>query len=295
MEFGPRPFCGAGDHAKSIRDILPQSNKERKDMRLQNTFKEAIVNGRLQLGLWLSSASPYLAEISATAGYDWLLIDGEHAPNSVETVLGQLQAVAPYPCHPVVRPLESKTALLKQVLDLGAQTVLAPMIDTAEEARRVVSALRYPPAGVRGVGASIARASRWGRIGNYMEEAEKNLCLLVQVESREALDNLDAITEVDGVDGVFVGPADLSASMGRPDNAEHPEVQTAIEHCIRRVRELGKAAGTLAVDPNSARKCIEWGVSFLAVAVDTQAYANALDEALSPFKQTSLTPAEKAG
>lgn len=264
-------------------------------MRLQNTFKEAIVNGRLQLGLWLSSASPYLAEISATAGYDWLLIDGEHAPNSVETVLGQLQAVAPYPCHPVVRPLESKTALLKQVLDLGAQTVLAPMIDTAEEARRVVSALRYPPAGVRGVGASIARASRWGRIGNYMEEAEKNLCLLVQVESREALDNLDAITEVDGVDGVFVGPADLSASMGRPDNAEHPEVQTAIEHCIRRVRELGKAAGTLAVDPNSARKCIEWGVSFLAVAVDTQAYANALDEALSPFKQTSLTPAEKAG
>jgi 2-dehydro-3-deoxy-L-rhamnonate aldolase len=264
-------------------------------MRLQNTFKEAIVNGRLQLGLWLSSASPYLAEISATAGYDWLLIDGEHAPNSVETVLGQLQAVAPYPCHPVVRPLESKTALLKQVLDLGAQTVLAPMIDTAEEARRVVSALRYPPAGVRGVGASIARASRWGRIGNYMEEAEKNLCLLVQVESREALDNLDAITEVDGVDGVFVGPADLSASMGRPDNAEHPEVQTAIEQCIRRVRELGKAAGTLAVDPNSARKCIEWGVSFLAVAVDTQAYANALDEALSPFKQTSLTPAEKAG
>jgi len=259
----------------------------------KNRFKEAIARGETQIGLWLSTASPYLAEMAATSNYDWLLIDGEHAPNSIQTLLGQLQAVAPYPAHPVVRPLEGDTALLKQTLDIGAQTVLVPMVDTAEDAQRMVAALRYPPTGKRGVGASIARASRWGRVSDYMAKAEEELCLLVQVESREALDNLDAIIAVEGVDGVFIGPADLSASMGYPDDAGHPEVQEAIERCIRRIREMGKAAGTLAVDPAMARKRIEWGASFVAVAVDTMAYIEAIDAALAPFKALVGAPEKK--
>ncbi len=253
-------------------------------MRQRNSFKEAIARGEVQIGLWLSTGSSYMAEMAATSDYDWLLIDGEHAPNTIQTMLEQLQAVAPYKAHPVVRPLEGDTALLKQVLDIGAQTVLVPMVDTAEDAKRVVEALRYPPVGKRGVGASIARASRWGRVPDYMAHAEEDICLLVQVESREALNNLDEIIAVDGVDGVFIGPADLSASMGHPDDAGHPEVQEAIEHCIRRVRETGKAAGTLAVDPDMARKCMDWGAVFVAVAVDTMVYIQALDEALAQFK-----------
>ncbi len=256
-------------------------------MRLKNKFKEAIAKGEVQIGLWLSTASPYMAEMAATSDYDWLLIDGEHAPNTIQNLLGQLQAVAPYPAHPVVRPLEGDTALLKQVLDIGAQTVLVPMVDTAEDAKRVVSALRYPPVGKRGVGASIARASRWGRVSDYMAKAEEDLCLLVQVESCEALKNLDEILAVDGIDGVFIGPADLSASMGHPDDAGHPEVLKTIESCIRRIREQGKAAGFLAVDKDMALKCIEWGANFVAVAVDTMAYIDAIDAALVPFKGLS--------
>ena len=256
-------------------------------MRLKNKFKEAIAKGEVQIGLWLSTASPYMAEMAATSDYDWLLIDGEHAPNTIQNLLGQLQAVAPYPAHPVVRPLEGDTALLKQVLDIGAQTVLVPMVDTAEDAKRVVSALRYPPVGKRGVGASIARASRWGRVSDYMAKAEEDLCLLVQVESCEALKNLDEILAVDGIDGVFIGPADLSASMGHPDDAGHPEVLETIESCIRRIREQGKAAGFLAVDKDMALKCIEWGANFVAVAVDTMAYIDAIDAALVPFKGLS--------
>jgi 2-dehydro-3-deoxy-L-rhamnonate aldolase len=261
----------------------------------KNRFKEAIAKGEVLYGLWLSTASPYMAELAAGADYDWLLIDGEHAPNTIQTVLGQLQAVAPYPAYPVVRPLEGNTALLKQVLDIGAQTVLVPMVDTAEDAKRMVAALRYPPNGQRGVGASIARASRWGRVSGYMAKAESELCLLVQVESREALGNLDAIMAVEGVDGVFIGPADLSASMGHPDDAGHPEVQAAIEDCLKRIRAAGKAAGTLCTDPAAARKCIEWGANFVAVAVDTVSYVEALDAALAPFKPVGRKAEEKQG
>lgn len=273
---------------------MPQADNEQSVIMMpKNRFKEAIARGETQIGLWLSTASPYLAEMAATSNYDWLLIDGEHAPNTIQTLLGQLQAVAPYPAHPVVRPLEGDTALLKQTLDIGAQTVLVPMVDTAEDAQRMVAALRYPPTGKRGVGASIARASRWGRVSDYMAKAEEELCLLVQVESREALDNLDAIIAVEGVDGVFIGPADLSASMGHPDDAGHPEVQEAIERSIRRIREMGKAAGTLAVDPAMARKCIAWGAAFVAVAVDTMAYIEAIDAALTPFKDLVGAPEKK--
>ena len=263
-------------------------------MKQKNRFKEAISRGEVQIGLWLSTASSYIAEMAATCDYDWLLIDGEHAPNNVQTLLAQLQAVAPYPAHPVVRPLEGDKALLKQVLDIGAQTVLVPMVDTADDARRMVDALRYPPHGVRGVGASIARASRWSRVPNYMAQAEENLCLLVQVESRKALENLDEIIDVEGVDGVFIGPADLSASLGHPDDAGHPEVTAIIERTIRRIREKGKAPGILAVDPVMARKCVEWGATFVAVAVDTMLFIDAMDNALTTYKNIAGTAGKKS-
>lgn len=251
---------------------------------LCNPFKKAIVKGDVQIGLWLSTATPYIAEIAATAGYDWLLLDGEHAPNTIQTQFSQLQAVAPYQSHPVIRVAEGNRTLVKQALDIGAQTLLIPMINSAEEAKEMVSAMRYPPTGVRGVGASIARASRWGRVSNYMQTAEENLCLLVQAETKAAIDNLDEIVQVDGVDGVFIGPADLSASLGYVDDAGHPEMQAVIEKSIKRIRSAGKAAGTLAVDPEMAKRCIEWGATFVAVAVDTMLFTQALDTTLGIFK-----------
>lgn len=251
---------------------------------LSNPFKEGLRKGEVQIGLWLSSTSSYIAEIAATSGYDWLLIDGEHAPNTVQDLYHQLQAIAPYASQPVIRPVEGNKSLIKQMLDIGAQTLLIPMVDSAEQARQVVSATRYPPLGERGVGASVARAARWGRIENYMAQANESLCLLVQVESKTALENLDAILDVDGIDGVFIGPADLSASLGYPDNAGHPEVQSIIEASIRRIRAAGKAAGFLAVDPAMAQKCLQWGANFVAVGVDTMLYTEALDRRLAMFR-----------
>ncbi|PLL90282.1 2-keto-3-deoxy-L-rhamnonate aldolase, partial [Klebsiella michiganensis] len=164
---------------------------------LSNSFKAGLLQGEAQIGLWLSSTSSYMAEIAATSGYDWLLIDGEHAPNTIQDLYHQLQAIAPYASQPVIRPVEGNRSLIKQVLDIGARTLLIPMVDTAEQAREIVSATRYPPVGTRGVGAGVARAARWGRVANYMAQANDELCLLIQVESKTALDNLDAILEVE--------------------------------------------------------------------------------------------------
>lgn len=257
---------------------------------LSNPFKERLRKGEVQIGLWLSSTTAYMAEIAATSGYDWLLIDGEHAPNTIQDLYHQLQAVAPYASQPVIRPVEGSKPLIKQVLDIGAQTLLIPMVDTAEQARQVVSATRYPPYGERGVGASVARAARWGRIENYMAQVNDSLCLLVQVESKTALDNLDEILDVEGIDGVFIGPADLSASLGYPDNAGHPEVQRIIETSIRRIRAAGKAAGFLAVAPDMAQQCLAWGANFVAVGVDTMLYSDALDQRLAMFKSGKNGP-----
>lgn len=257
---------------------------------LHNTFKTAITSGQTKLGLWLSCASGYTAEIAAGAGYDWLLIDGEHAPNDVPTLLAQLQAIAPYDSHGVVRPVNGDPALIKQILDIGAQTLLVPMVDTADAARDLVSAMRYAPRGIRGVGASIARASRWGRVDDYLQRAEDELCLLVQVETRKALDNLDEIAQVEGVDGVFIGPADLSASLGHLGDAGHPDVQATIEDAIRRIRQHGKAAGILATKPSAAKRFIECGANFVAIAVDTMLLTQALDDALAIFRENKRQP-----
>lgn len=246
-----------------------------------NAFKAAIKADLTQLGLWLSCANPYTAEIAATSGYDWLLIDGEHGPNDIPTLLAQLQAIAPYDSHPIVRPVNKDPALIKQILDIGAQTLLVPMVDTAQDARDLVSAMRYAPRGIRGVGASIARASRWGRIEDYTDKVEEELCLLVQVESVKGLQNLDEILEVEGVDGVFIGPADLSASMGHMGDAGHPEVKAAIENAIRRICASGKAAGFLAPDPDVAKHYLACGAKFLAIAIDTMLFTKAMSDALA--------------
>lgn len=280
-----KSYCCADRRGTSLNRLRNTMNAL-----LTNPFKERLRKGEVQIGLWLSSTTSYMAEIAATSGYDWLLIDGEHAPNTIQDLYHQLQAVAPYASQPVIRPVEGSKSLIKQVLDIGAQTLLIPMVDTADQARQVASATRYPPYGERGVGASVARAARWGRIENYMAQVNDSLCLLVQVESKTALDNLDEILDVEGIDGVFIGPADLSASLGYPDNAGHPEVQRIIETSIRRIRAAGKAAGFLAVAPDMAQQCLAWGANFVAVGVDTMLYSDALDQRLAMFKSGKNGP-----
>jgi len=235
----------------------------------RNTFRDALQAGRTLIGLWVGLADANAAEALATTGYDWLLLDGEHAPNDPRSVLDQLRAVAPYPVHPVVRPVQADVALVKQYLDVGAQTLLVPMIDTAEQAALMVRAMRYAPEGIRGMGAALARASRWNRIDDYLNQANGQMCLLVQAETVQAIGNLPAIAATDGVDGVFFGPADLSASMGLRGQPGHAEVQRCITDGIAAVRRAGKAAGVLSADPASARLYLEAGAQFVAVGVDT--------------------------
>ena len=235
---------------------------------MTNPFKQALAARQAQIGLWLSLAHPYAAEACATAGFQWLLIDGEHAPNDVRSTLAQLQAVAAYPAQPVVRAVEGNTALIKQLLDIGVQNLLVPMVDTPEQAQALVAATRYPPEGVRGVGAAVARASRWGARRDYLNEANGEVCLLVQAETTTALANLAAICDVKGVDGVFIGPADLAASMGHRGNPGHPDVQAAIEQAIATIVASGKAAGTLTGDATLARRYLELGATFVAVGID---------------------------
>lgn len=249
----------------------------------RNAFKAALARGEPQVGLWLSMADAYTAEICATAGFHWLLIDGEHAPNDVRSTLAQLQAVAPYPGHPVVRAVGSDPNLIKQLLDIGAQTLLVPMIDSAEQAAAVAAATRYPPLGTRGVGAAAARASRWGARRDYLHIATDEVCLLVQAETKTALANLEAICAVEGVHGVFIGPADLAASMGHRGNPGHAEVQTAIERAIATIVASGKAAGTLTGDPQLARRYLAHGARFVAVGIDVVLLAQATRRLAAEF------------
>ncbi len=241
-----------------------------------NPFKQALQNKQPQIGLWMSLADSYAAEICAGAGFDWLLIDGEHAPNDLRSVLRQLQTIAGYPSnHPIARlPMghgHVGDMLIKQYLDLGVTTLLIPMVDTASQAKALVRAARYPQddggGGIRGMAG--ARASRFGRYPRYAHEANAQVCLLVQAETQTALDNLDAIAAVEGVDGIFIGPADLSASMGYVGQLTHPKVQAAIEDAIARINRSGKAAGILATDETLAKHYLALGALFVAVGIDT--------------------------
>lgn len=266
-----------------------------------NTFKQALQKRQAQIGLWLGLADPYCAEILAGTGYDWLLIDAEHAPNDVRSVLGQLQAIAssvsafpttPAVSHPVARVPVGDTALIKQYLDIGVQTLLVPMVNSAEQAAQLVQAMRYPPDGIRGIGSALARASRWQRYPNYLDEANAQVCLLVQTETVEAMKNLDAIAATPGVDGVFIGPADLSASMGFSGNPGHPDVLAAIEDGIARILKAGKAPGILATSEAQTRKWLDAGALFVAVGVDTMVLTAAASALLAKFKSPDATAAK---
>ncbi len=262
-----------------------------------NPFKQALREQRAQIGLWVGLASAYTAEICAGAGFDWLLVDGEHAPNDLPSLLAQAQAIATCPgSHAIARVPSGQgelgKMLVKQYLDLGFQTLLVPMIDTPQQAAEVVQAMRYPPDGVRGMAG--ARASRWGRLPNYAREANGQVCLLVQAETTTALEHLDAIVATEGVDGVFIGPADLSASMGHVGNPGHPEVQAAIEDAIARIRRAGKAPGILTSDEAQARHYLSLGATFVAVGLDSALLARATRALAEKFKP-ELAAASPAG
>jgi 4-hydroxy-2-oxoheptanedioate aldolase len=247
-----------------------------------NTFKHAIAKGEQQIGLWCSLANAYTVEIAASSGYDWILIDTEHSPSDVNDALAQLQAAAAYKTHAIVRPAYNDEVLIKRYLDCGAQTLLIPMINTADEARKAVSYITYPPKGVRGV-AGLTRAGRFGRVANYINTAQQELCLLLQIETVEGLSNLEAIASTEGVDGVFIGPADLSASMGFPGQLNHPDVKAAIADAIQRIRACGKAAGILTQDTAYAKECIAKGTTFTAVGLDIGILARGMEKLREQF------------
>lgn len=241
----------------------------------KNSFLAALRENRLQIGLWLALADAYSAEAVGGAGFDWLVIDGEHAPNDLPRMLAQLQALANSASSPVVRLPIGETWLIKQVLDIGFQTVLVPMVESAAQAETLASAMRYPPKGMRGVGSALARASRFNAIPDYLATADDEVCLLVQVESREGLAAIEEIAAVEGVDGIFIGPSDLAADMGFIGQAGHPEVREAVESAIGRIRAAGKPAGILTFDPVLIRRYIEIGAIFVAVGADITLLTNA--------------------
>jgi len=249
-----------------------------------NTFKRALRAGKPQIGLWSSLSSNYTVEVIAGAGFDWILLDSEHSPADIENLLAQLQAAAPYPTHPVVRIPWNDMVTIKRVLDIGAQSLLVPYVSTAAEARNAVSSTRYPPAGVRGV-AGTTRATRFGRVKDYAQRAHEEICLLVQVETQQALDNIEAISAIDGVDGIFIGSADLHASLGHPGEIANPKVKPLIDDAIRRIRKSGKAPGILTPNEADARHWLECGALFVAVGADVGILARGAEALAGKFKR----------
>ena len=251
----------------------------------ENAFKRALRAGTPQIGLWSSLSSNYTVEVIAGAGFDWILLDSEHSPADIENLLTQLQAAAPYPTHPVVRIPWNDMVTIKRVLDIGAQSLLVPYVSTADEAKAAVSYTRYPPAGVRGV-AGTTRATRFGRIPDYARRAHDEICLLVQVETQGALDNIEAICGIDGVDGVFIGPADLHASLGHPGEIANPKVKPMIDDAIRRIRKAGKAPGILTPNEADARHWLDCGALFVAVGADVGILARGAEALAAQFKRS---------
>lgn len=250
----------------------------------RNRFKAGLAAGKCQIGLWTALPGTVPVEILSGCGFDWLVLDTEHAPGDPLTVLPQLQTMAAFPTAPVVRPAWNDSVLIKRFLDLGAQTLLLPYVQNRAEAEAAVAAMRYAPRGMRGMAGSV-RAAGYGRTKDYVHRAEEELCLIVQVETAEALDNLEDIASVDGVDGVFIGPADLSASLGHPGDQFHPDVVAAIEGAITRLVKIGVPAGILTFRDDFIRRCIDLGALFVAVGMDAGLMARAATDLAATYRQ----------
>src|SRR5499427_9793204 len=251
-----------------------------------NNFKRALKANKLQVGLWCSLSSHYATELVAGSGFDWILLDTEHSPNDLESVLQQLQATAPYPTHPVVRVPWNDMVTIKRFLDIGSQSLLIPYVQNKQEALNAVSYTRYPVDGLRGMGGTT-RATRFGRAKDYARRAHEELCVLVQIETRTALDNLEEIASVDRVDGVFIGPADLHASLGYAGATAHPKVKPLIDDAIRRIRKCGKAPGILTGVEADARHWLGLGCQFVAVGADVSILARETEKLAAKFKNES--------
>lgn len=251
---------------------------------LAPTFRDALAAAdRTLAGMWVCSGSPLVAELCAGSGLDWLLIDAEHSPNGLESVLAQLQAINGYQIHTLVRPPVNDTVVIKQYLDLGIQNLLIPMVNSVAEAEAAVAATRYPPHGVRGVGSSLARAARWNRIPDYLARASETVSVTVQIESTAAVDTVENILAVDGVDAIFLGPSDLAASMGLLGQQEHPQVRAAVEHCLAAAQQAGKPTGVNAFNRDTARAYLGAGASFVLVGADVALLARGSEGLAADF------------
>ena len=241
-----------------------------------NKFKACLKTGKQTIGCWLTQGTATGAEIAATADFDWLLIDSEHSPNDMPSILEQLRAIAAYEPAAMVRPPVGDPVLIKQLLDMGCQTLIVPMVESGDQADMLVRSMRYPPQGFRGVGGSGARATAFSRHADYLTTANDEMCLVVQLESRAGLEALDDILAVNGVDAVFIGPSDFSADLGHLGNPGALEVQAVIDDALARIKASSKAAGIMALDPVAACGYIDRGVNFVAVALDAMVLAKSL-------------------
>ena len=251
---------------------------------LKNKFKHGIESGVLQYGVGQETTSPDVAEILATSNYDWLFVDGEHGPHTVQTILAIARAIAPFDMTPVVRIPQAGTGIIKQLLDAGIQNIIIPKVETGEETENIMYWASYAPRGNRGFGATAVRAGYYGRHADYLERNVDEICIFPQIESKRGLDNLEAIATTPGVGGVFLGPIDLAVDMGHGLNIFHPEVEKAMDYLITSIKKLGKPVGTIALTPEQAKHFAELGVSFLALGADTGFLVNAADNTLKTFK-----------
>jgi 4-hydroxy-2-oxoheptanedioate aldolase len=251
----------------------------------RNAFKQALASGQRQVGLWSGLASPIAAEIIAGAGFDWIVIDGEHGPNDISSLLSQLQAMRGGTAEPVFRVPWNDMVIIKRALDVGARTLLIPFVQNVEEALRAVAATRYPPLGIRGVSVT-PRANDYGRIQGYHKNAHLDTCVLVQIETRAALKEIEAIAAVDGVDGIFIGPSDLAADFGHLGNPKHPDVQAALKDAATRIRAEGKAAGMLTGNLDDVEPLFALGYNFTAVGSDVGLLARTAEQVAARFHKS---------
>jgi len=258
----------------------------------RNRFRAGLESGSTQYGVWLGIPDASAAEIMAGAGFDWLLVDHEHGAFEIRDVMTHLQVMAAYDIAPIVRPADGDPTLLKKLCDIGAQSFIVPMIDTPEQAAALVGAVRYPPDGIRGMGTSLARASRWNSVAGYVKQANDEMLVVVQAETVTAIENLEAIAKTPGVDGVFIGPSDLSASMGHVGNAAHPEVVDTVSDALRTIRAAGKYAGLLCLDESMVAHFESCGANFVGIGVDTLLLGNAARRLAATFCSWEKSPTD---